>query len=121
MDAVTFAVDFVQWGIVRIVGRRGRTVAVAVAFAVADFAVADFANAYFAVANFAFAVAAAVAVLWLPFSPMLFPDFFSCDPSAPPSMWFSYSLVGWVVVGWVQRQVWARHVDERQHVTRLAW
>ena len=30
LDAVTFAVHFVQRGIVRIVGRRGRTVAVVV-------------------------------------------------------------------------------------------
>ena len=97
----------------------GRCCWLVVAVAVAVVAVAAVAVAV-AVAVAA-VVAAAVAVLWLPFSPMLFPDFFSCDPSAPPSKWFSYSLVGWVLVGRVQRQVWARHVDERHHVPRLAW
>ena len=110
-------VGVVGWRLVAVAVVAAAVVVAAAAVAVAAaVVVADFAAV--AVADFA---AVAVAALWLPFSPMLFPDFFSCDPSAPPSMWFSYSLVGWVVVEWVQRQVWARHVDERQHVTRLAW
>ena len=93
-------------------------------FVVAGVVVAAAADAAVVVAVVAVVVAvvaAAVAVLWLLFSPMLFPDFFSCDPFALPSKWFSYSLVGWVLVGRVQRQVWARHVGEGQHVLRLAW